>query len=332
MCRSGSAIPPATQLDFAQLVNAQYGTTLTAANIDPTALSLFNIPSIQGEPGKWLVPNDTGSANLSPTHAYNAFLPGTGRFTADQAVANLDYNWTAKDTLALKYYYQHDPTVAPYAYSSVPGFDQHLDAGAQVASINNTYLVKPNLSTTQTFGFAREKIYGDNTQPFAPQSIPSGIGTTSINTFGSTYFPGVSIVNVLGDTAYNAGISTGILNIGPNAEAQGSNTGSFQNRFQPSGNAIWSLGKHTVSFGASYAYTQLNTIDHRTGTGTIATDDLSAYSQGYVTPGGSSTGFYVSTFLQGNASRYYRANQLGIYLQDKFQITSDHQSDRGNSL
>ncbi len=307
---------------FAQLVNAQYGTNLTAANIDPTALSLFNIPSIKGEPGNWLVPNDTGSSNLSPTHAYNAFLPGTGRFTADQAVANLDYNWTQKDTLALKYYYQHDPTIAPYAYSNVPGFDQHLDAGAQVASINNTYLVKPNLSTTQTFGFVREKIYGNNTQPFAPQSIPSAIGTTSINTFGSTYFPGVSIVNVLGDAAYNAGISTGILNIGPNAEAQGSNTGSFQNRFQPSGNAIWSLGKHTVSFGASYAYTQLNTIDNRTGTGTIATDDLSAYAQGYVTPGGSSTGFYVSSFLQGNASRYYRANQLGIYLQDKFQVTS----------
>ncbi len=79
--------------------------------------------------------------------------------------------------------------------------------------------------------------------------------------------------------------STGILNIGPNAEAQGSNTGSFQNRFQPSGNAIWTLGKHTVSFGASYGYTQLNTIDKRTGTGTVATDDLSQFAQGFVTPG-----------------------------------------------
>jgi outer membrane receptor protein involved in Fe transport len=43
--------------------------------------------------------------------------------------------------------------------------------------------------------------------------------------------------------------------------------------------------------------------------------------QGYVTPGSSATGFYVSSFLQGNASRYYRANQLGTYLQDKWQIT-----------
>jgi hypothetical protein len=308
--------------DYASIVNAQYNTSLTGANIDRTVLALMNSPSLPGEPGKWLVPNDTGSANLSATHAYDAFLPGTGRFTADLAVANLDYNATSKDTVALKYYYQHDPTVAPYAYSNVPGFDEHLDAGAQVFSINNTYLVKPNLSTQETLGFLREKIYATNKQPFSPQSIPGGsAGTAAINTFSSTYFPGISVVNVLGNTAYNDGISTGILNIGPNAEAQGSNTGSFQNRLQPSGNAIWSLGKHTVSFGANYSYTQLNTIDKRTNAGTIAADDLSQFSQGLVTPGGSSTGFYVSSFLQGNASRYYRANQLGIYLQDKFQVT-----------
>ena len=43
--------------------------------------------------------------------------------------------------------------------------------------------------------------------------------------------------------------------------------------------------------------------------------------QGFVSPGSSATGFYVSSFLQGDASRYYRANQLGTYVQDKYQIT-----------
>ena len=76
-----------------------------------------------------------------------------------------------------------------------------------------------------------------------------------------------------------------------------------------------------MSFGANYGYTQLNTIDKRTGTGTVATDDLSQFVQGFVTPGSSSTGFYVSSFLQGDASRYYRSNQLGTYFQDKYQIT-----------
>jgi hypothetical protein len=322
-----------TASGFAGIVNAQYpnssastGNNLQGSEIDQTALALFNSPSLPGEPGKFLIPADCnngvcGSSNLSYAHPYNAFLPGTGRFKADMLVADLDYNISAKDTLAAKYYYQHDPTLAPYAYSSVPGFTEHLDSGAQVFSLTNTYLVRSNFSTTETIGFIREKNYADNEQPFGPGAIPGGaIGTKSINTFGSTYFPGVSIYNVLGDTAYAAGVSTGVLNIGPNAEGQGTNVGIFQNRIQPSANGILTLGKHTLSFGGSFSYTQLNTIDHRTNTGTVATDDLSAFAQGFVTPGSASTGFYVTSFLQGNASRYYRANQLGTYVQDKFQI------------
>jgi hypothetical protein len=311
------------------IVNANYctpaaeaatGCTPVAA-IDPVALALFNSPSLPGEPGKYLIPNDTSSGTLSPAQTADAFLPGTARFHADMAVANLDYNATSKDTLSLKYYYQHDPNAAPYAYSSVPGFTQHLDAGSQVFAISNTFLVKPNLSTQATLGFVREKAYSTNEQPFGPGSIPNGAGgTVAIDEFGSNYFPGVSIINVLGATGSNAGSGTGILNIGPNAEAQGSNTGVFQNRIQPSGTAIWALGKHSVAFGSSYSYTQLNTIDKRPGTGTVVGDDLSQLVQGLVTPGGSTADFYVSSFLQGNASRYYRANQLGLFVQDKFQV------------
>lgn len=302
---------------------ANFGCTpATASSIDHTAFALFNSPALPGEPGKWLIPNDA-RGGIAPTaaHADNAFIPGTARFIADMAVADVDYNATARDTVAMKYFYQHDPTRAPYAYSSVPGFTEHLDAGAQVAALSNTFLVKSNLSTTQTIGVLREKIYANNEQAFGPNAIPGGsAGNASINVFGSTYFPGVSIYNVLGDYQ-PSGVGTAILNIGPNAEGQASNTGVFQNRIAPSGSAVWTLGKHTVSFGANYSYTQLNTIDKRTGAGTVATDDFSQFAQGFVTPGSASTGFYVSSFLQGNASRYYRANQLGSYVQDKFQVT-----------
>ena len=114
-------------------------------------------------------------------------------------MADVDYNATKKDTLSLKYLYQHDPTIAPYTYSSVPGFPEHLDSGAQVFSITNSYLVKPNLSTTETMGFIREKNWADNEQAFGPGSIPGGsAGTGAINMFGSNYFPGISIYNVLG--------------------------------------------------------------------------------------------------------------------------------------
>jgi hypothetical protein len=319
-----------TAAGFAGLNNTSFsgeqatGSAFTAGSIDAAALSLFNLPALPGEPGKWLVPNDCtngvcGSTNISATHAEDAFIPGTARFKADMVVADVDYNATPKDTLSLKYYYQHDPTIAPYGYSNVPGFAVHMDAGAHVFSLNNTYLVKSNLSTTETLGFLREKTYATNQQPFTPQNVP-GCANPCINTFGSTYFPGVTIINIYGSSAPLAP-SSGTLNIGPNAGSQGSNTGAFQNRLEPSANAVWSLGKHTISFGATYSYTQLNTIDKRGGTGTIVTDDFSAFSQGFVSPGGPNTNFDVTSFLQGNASRYYRANQLGLYVQDKYQIT-----------
>ena len=256
------------------------------------ALILFNSPSLPGEPGKWLVPNDAlGGAAPTIAHLDNAFIPGTGRFTADLAVVDVDYQIAGREGGSLGQEVGGAPAPA--------GPRQHLDSGAQVASITNTLNLKNNLSTTQTLGILREKNWGDNEQAFGPSSIPGGsAGTGSINMFGSNYFPGISIYNVLGINQ-PAGVSNVYLNIGPNAESQSSNTGVFQNRLAPRGDAI----------------------DKRTGTGTIATDDFSQFMQGFVSPGSSATGFYVTSFLQGNANRYYRANQLGTYVQDKWQIT-----------
>ncbi len=303
---------------LATIAGANGFNTPTGA-VDPVALALFNSPAVKGEPGKWLIPNAIQGITLDPSHIFNAFIPGTANFTADQAVANLDYNATSKDTLALKYYYQHDPTVAPYAYSNVPGFKQKLDAGSQVFSINNTYLIGSNLSTQQTLGFLREKLYNTNDQAFGPSSIPGGAyGNPSIDTFGSNYFPGITVIHVLGDSKV-PGIGD-TLNIGPGAGGQGSLTGVFQNRLQPSGNAIWVKGKHSIGFGGSYSFTQLNIRDRRPGTGTIASNDFGQFLNGLVTP---DDDYNVTTFLQGNANRYYRANQLGLFLQDKFQVKSN---------
>ena len=89
----------------------------------------------------------SANPNFTPTLNFpeNVFLTQPAYFISDQVVSNLDYLATSKDTLALKYYYQHDPTTAPFGFSSVKGFPQHLDAGSQVASITNTQSLSPNL-------------------------------------------------------------------------------------------------------------------------------------------------------------------------------------------
>jgi hypothetical protein len=301
--------PDPTQSDYYCPMGSQLsGSQVNNNSLNPgssVAYNLFNAPAVKGEPGKWLIPNQTGVT--TEPHPYNVAIPGTAYFFADQMVGDVDWNANPKDTLALKYYYQHDPTIAPFAYSNVPGFAQHLDAGSQVFSINNVNILRPNLSVTETLGFIREKLYSTNEQPFSPDSI-------GMNNLGSPYLSGVTIVDILGS---NTPTSLQTLNVGPGSN-QGSLTGVFQNRWMPSGNAIWTLGKHTVAAGGSWSHTQLNPRDRRPGVaGTDSSADFGQFVQGLVT---TNYDFNTTTFLQGNGDRYFRSNQTGLYLQDKYQI------------
>jgi hypothetical protein len=324
---NGTCGTPPCNFPASEQVLPQFGTTGGA--ISPIAYALLNykLPN-----GQFLIP----SANsFVPTTNFpeNTFTVGTAYFLAHQAVSDLDWIVSSKDTLALKYYYQHDPTIAPYAYSGSPGFTQHLDAGSQVASITNTQIVKPNLSVVEVFGFIREKIYSTIDQPFTPQQFGSYVqgltgasaADSTINTFGSSVFPGISIVDDYGNppAPYNQNfVFNAATNIGSGAASQSAFTGVFQNRFMPSANAIWTLGKHTFTFGGNFAYTQLNTRDERTDSGTIGFVDFSQFLQGLVTPY-TPNGFITTAFLQGDANRYYRSKETGAYLQDKYQIRSN---------
>src|SRR5215469_10168242 len=174
-----------TPQGLAGISNDIWGTTLTGnGDLNPVAVALFQakLPN-----GQYLIPSADGQI---PTPAFpeNAINPGTAYFISDQAVANLDWNRSTKHTISAKYYYQHDPSLAPYAYSNVAGFAQRLDAGSQVASLTNTHTITPKLSIAEVIGILREKVYSTIEQPFTPQQF-------GIDTFGSTFFPGITIVD-----------------------------------------------------------------------------------------------------------------------------------------
>jgi hypothetical protein len=325
-CTNSSALQVPCNFPSSLIVNPTVGSA--PGDISPIAFGLLNykLPN-----GQFLIPS-AGSFTPTINFPENTFTVGTAYFLADQVVSNLDWIVNPKDTLALKYYYQHDPSIAPYAYSESPGFTQHLDAGSQVASITNTQSLKSNLSVVETFGFIREKVYSTIGQPFTPQQLSAYVqqltglpaSQANFNTFGSTFFPGISIVDDFGNSApYNVNfVPSAGTNIGSGSNSQSSFTGVFQNRFMPSANAIWTLGKHTLTFGGSFSYTQLNTRDQRTNKGVIAFADFSQFLQGLETFY-STTGFVTTTFLQGDANRYYRSKDTGLYLQDKFQLRSN---------
>ena len=75
---------------------------------------------------------------------YNAFIVGPKTtFNADQVNANIDYNFNARDRISGKYYFQNDPTFAPFAVSQVGNFPQQLSAGSQTFSLENTTTISP---------------------------------------------------------------------------------------------------------------------------------------------------------------------------------------------
>jgi hypothetical protein len=115
---------------------------------------------------------------------------------------------------------------------------------------------------------------------------------------------------------FNAG-----LNIGSTAASQGAFTGIFQNRWTPSVNAVWNHGKHTITFGGSFSYTQLNARDKRTNTGMIGFTNFATFLTGSPITC-TANGFISTDFLQGDADRYYRSKETGWYLQDKIQVRS----------
>jgi hypothetical protein len=351
---NGLATAANTDTTFASPFNSSYSGPVTVTpnfaaapcgsgasdtcGINPIAYTLFNykfpngqylIPSanpnsVIANPGAFSS-NPTIQAALIDAFPEDAEVPGTALFRADQGVADLDWNPNSSHSFSAKYYYQYDPTIAPYAYSMVAGFDQHLDAGSHVISLSHTQILRSNLSITETFGFIREKAYSTLDEPFSPAQFASACesltgqsaSVCSIDTLGAHYFPGLSIA-FDGSTATSYSFTT---NIGAGAASLGALTGVFQNRFNPSANAIWTHGKHTITFGGSYSYTQLNAEDNRNEIGTIATPDFTSLMVGDIAP--NNYDLNITALEVGNPNRYFRANESGEYVQDKFQMHSN---------
>ncbi|HYK37421.1 TonB-dependent receptor domain-containing protein [Alloacidobacterium sp.] len=263
------------------------------ATIDPVALKYLQAKAPNGS---LLIPSPTTS---DPNAAFNVtFVGPTSIFLADRALLNIDYNLTKTDTLSGKYYYQHDPTTSPFSSTPLLGFPQTFNSGSQVFSLENTKIFNPKLSWDQKFGFLRMKIGSFTSQPFGPDAV-------GINVFGSPHLPAVSVRNF--DTNFNS------LDIGPGSNF--ANTGFAQNTFEGTTNLNWVLGRHTLSFGANYDYTQLNILNRASQVASIGFNSLADFLQGG--PLRSSS----SAYFVGPTNRYYRAPQVGAYAQDKWQLT-----------
>lgn len=278
---------------------------LTASDINQVALNIMNLKLPNGQ---FFIPSENPKINQAL--GYNALIVGPNTtFSADQVNGNIDYNFSAKDRLAGKYYYQNDPTFAPFAISQVGNFPQQLSAGSHLFSLENTTTVSPNAVWTQRLGFVREKAFAHTTDGYTNQDY----GT---NIFGLSNVPGISITNP------NFNISGG-LSIGPASNF--ASVGVFQNVFEGGTKYSWTLGRHSFGFGFQWDHTQLNVENRNNQTALLNFATFSDFLTGTLcTPGSffcGETG--PSVFVNGATNRYYRSNQVGTYAADTWRLKSN---------
>ncbi|MGC1903691.1 MAG: TonB-dependent receptor [Candidatus Acidiferrum sp.] len=288
---------------LAALANSAFGTTLTATDISPTALKIMNLKLPNGQ---FFIPSEN---NLNSDLGYNALVFGPKTtFKADQVSANIDYNFNARDRLTGKYYFQNDPTFAPFAISQVGNFPQQLSAGAHLLSVQNTTTISPNAVWTQGFGFLREKAFAHTLDGYTNSDY-------GLNIFGLSNVPGISI----GSANPNTGSGLGI---GPSNNF--ANAGMFQNTFEGTTKYSWTVGRHTIVGGVQFDHSQLNIINKNGNQGLLDFDTFADFLQGNLCNPSVFCGENGSSvFISGETNRYYRSNQVGAFGQDTFRLKSN---------
>jgi len=272
---------------------------LTASDINPTALTILNLKLHNGQ---YFIPSENADGSLG----YNALVIGPKTtFSADQVNGNIDYIFSSRDRIAGKYYYQHDPTYAPFVISQVGNFPQQLNAGSQLFSLENSTTISPNAVWTQRFGFVRELAYAHTIDGYSNSDY-------GLSVFGLSTVPGINIGTANPVTGKS-------LAIGPANNF--SNAGVFQNTFESSTKYSWTLGRHTFAFGAQWDKTQLNVVNKNNQTALVNFADFSGFLTGTVcNPTVSCGSAGSSVFVNGETNRYFRSSQVGLFSQDTWRV------------
>ena len=276
------------------MIQATYGTTITSSQINGAASQILNakLPN-----GQYLVPSAQYNAAQATTLGYDAIVQGPNtQATVNQGIASIDYVVSTKDRLSGRYYLQSNPTNNPFgAVGSLLGFAQQLSAGSQVFSLANSVVLSPNLTWEQHVGFTRLRAFANTTKAFTP-------GSVGITLPGSASFPQFDI------STSDPTISNG-LEFGPSTSF--GDGGMIQNQWEYGTSASWVKGKHILSVGTTWDYTQLNILNDNTNTDTLDFTTFQNFVEGNLHGG--------NEFV-GSAHRYYRSNTVGTYINDNFKM------------
>ena len=300
------------------LVNSDDGcgsagpTCITASQVDPVALAILQAKTSSGQ---YIIPAPNAANPETGDQAFNAFVKGpSSQFNANQVNGNIDYNFSEKDRLAAKYYFQNDPTTIPFAVSQVVGFPQTMHAGSQLFSLDNTTVLTPNATWENRYGFIREVANATTAQSLTPADV-------NLNLLGSTRFPGITISNAdAGATVSGGGNVTAFhgnsMNIGPSTNF--ANAGIFQNQHEGSSVFHWVHARHSLAFGGIFDYTQLNVENRENQVASLSFNTFADFLTGVLSQDHSS-----GQFLNGETNRHFRSRSAGLFAQDDWKVMSN---------
>jgi hypothetical protein len=282
---------------------------ITVGQLDPVSLAILQA---KAPGGQYIIPSENAPQEEEKGQLFNSFVKGPpSQFNADQINGNIDYNFSEKDRLAGKYYFQNDPTKIPFAVSQVLGFPQTMQAGSQLFSLDNTTVLTPNTTWENRYGFIREIANATTAQSLKPSDV-------GLNLLGSTRFPGITISNAdagtsLQGNAFVPPFHGNQMSIGPSTNF--ANAGIFQNQHEGSSVYHWVHGRHSVALGGIFDYAQLNVVNRENQVASLSFNTFADFVTGTLGSDHSS-----GQFLNGETNRHFRSRSAGLFAQDSFKV------------
>lgn len=196
------------------------------SNISPVALKIIQS---KNPDGSYYIPGSTNGGYQRTQYSIPA------KYTGDQYIANVDYLFNSKNTLAGRYLFSEDPQLTPFG-SSVPGTPITSYYANTNASLKLTTLVTNNFVNEAHASMQRNIANGADS---TPQYTPQGVGITPI--VPEQTQPPVMVI--LNSVSIGGTLSP---YYGPATQVQFGDTVS------------WSHGKHTIRAGGEYEALQWN--------------------------------------------------------------------------
>jgi hypothetical protein len=266
------------------------------SNIHPVALKLLNYKLPNGD---FLLPSPQRSG---PGVNFVLSIPDT--FGGDQFNTNLDYEVSAKNRLAGRYFFSTSGQDQPLGGQPVPGFPLQLEYGNQNASLADTHIFGSSTVNEVRVGYNRARKL--NTGSSVIQDKEVGLFRPTQDTY-----PGMANIQITG--AYSFG--------GPgNQQLQTTNTYSVVDTLS------FRLGRHSLRAGTETkrVHVNLNNISSN-GVGVVRiqsfADFLIGRAAGPIAQGGNGTTF--SNINQVNIQPSSRNNYRAVRVWDESLFVAD---------